>query len=357
MNLLKRIITKSVIGAAIAAAPMVSLSSCDGAIYEDLDPCRSGIEVRFVYDYNMLFANAFYSQVDCLTLFVYDSDYKYVTTLTETTSALKDENYRMALKLDPGEYHLLAYGGMQCDKPSFHFSPIPGAGSEMNSLTVAMNTNCIGANPGVKLHSLYYGELAVTVPEPESNTYTTATLPMMCDTHNVRVLLQHVNGNPISSDDFDFAITGADNFMFDYANNILPLGQDTDVYPWVKGDENAKYDSYGNLIADDDADDDATVAPIAAFAEFSTSRLYANAPMRLEISNHASGEPVLSVPLIRCLLLLKSEKYASMPSQEYLDRESEWNVIFFLDSNNNWIDTKIVINGWVVRLNTTDLWN
>ena len=74
MNLLKRIITKSVIGAAIAAAPMVSLSSCDGAIYEDLDPCRSGIEVRFVYDYNMLFANAFYSQVDCLTLFVYDSD-------------------------------------------------------------------------------------------------------------------------------------------------------------------------------------------------------------------------------------------------------------------------------------------
>ncbi len=42
-------------------------SSCE-SIYEDLDPCPQGLRLRFVYDYNMEFANAFPSQVECLTV-------------------------------------------------------------------------------------------------------------------------------------------------------------------------------------------------------------------------------------------------------------------------------------------------
>lgn len=33
-------------------------SSCE-RIYEDLDPCVHGVSLRFVYDYNMEYANAF----------------------------------------------------------------------------------------------------------------------------------------------------------------------------------------------------------------------------------------------------------------------------------------------------------
>ena len=43
------------------------LSSCHG-IYNDLEPCTRGVRLRFVYDYNMEYANAFHSQVDCLAL-------------------------------------------------------------------------------------------------------------------------------------------------------------------------------------------------------------------------------------------------------------------------------------------------
>ena len=43
------------------------LSSCHG-IYNDLEPCSQGVRLRFVYDYNMEYANAFHSQVDCLAL-------------------------------------------------------------------------------------------------------------------------------------------------------------------------------------------------------------------------------------------------------------------------------------------------
>ena len=42
------------------------LSSCHG-IYNDLEPCSQGVPFCvFVYDYNMEYANAFHSQVDCL---------------------------------------------------------------------------------------------------------------------------------------------------------------------------------------------------------------------------------------------------------------------------------------------------
>ena len=48
-----------------------AFSSCE-RIYEDLAPCPHGVSLRFIYDYNMEYANAFAKKVDCLTLLVYD---------------------------------------------------------------------------------------------------------------------------------------------------------------------------------------------------------------------------------------------------------------------------------------------
>ena len=47
----------------------------------------------------------------------------------------------------------------------------------------------------------------------------------------------------------------------------------------------------------------------------------------------------------------ESYLYASIDSQEFLDRESEWSMIFFLSSNLAWIKTYININDWTVRIN------
>ena len=44
-----------------------------------------------------------------------------------------------------------------------------------------------------------------------------------------------------------------------------------------------------------------------------------------------------------------------MGAQEFLDRESDWSLIFFLDQDGNWLRTQIVINDWVVRLNDMEL--
>ena len=58
-----------------------SLSSCE-SIYEDLSPCPHGVSLRFIYDYNMEYANAFPKKVDCLTLLIYDGKGDYVGTRT-----------------------------------------------------------------------------------------------------------------------------------------------------------------------------------------------------------------------------------------------------------------------------------
>ena len=72
------------------------------------------------------------------------------------------------------------------------------------------------------------------------------------------------------------------------------------------------------------------------------------------VFSKARQEYIINIPLNTYLLLLKSELYSEMSSQEFLDRISEWSLVFFLDSQNRWVNTRIVVNDWVVRINSTD---
>ena len=319
-------------------AGAAAISGCSSAIDDDLPPCPTGAELRFVYNYNMEFANAFPSQVDCLTLLVYDANGSLVTTRTELTDVLADEDYRMIVELPVGKYHFVAYGGMACDKSSFHFVNSIAEGSSLSNLSLRMHPEYIGANPGVELHPLFYGNLDFTVPE-NSITYTAATVYMMKDTNNLRIMLQNIEGQPISPDDFTWEITD-DNTLFDGDNNVVPTESGLTYNPWTTGLGQAGSQGDTNIEV--------------AFAEFSTSRLTANSSSRLVIKRAKDGEVVISIPLVNYLLLLKSQHFASMSSQEFLDRESRWNMIFFLQ-HGSWLDTRIVINDWIVRLNSADL--
>lgn len=335
---IRRILSRTFAAAAISFAAVAGLSSC-GAIKDDLPPCPEGVTLRFVFDYNMEFANAFPSQVDCLTLLVYDNEGKYVTSRTETSSVLADENWRMTVDLPAGKtYTFVAYGGLACQDASFHFVSQPADGS-LQSLQVGMNADCIGADPGVNLHQLFYGNLNLAVPA-NATDYTEGTVYMMRDTNSIRILLQNLDGSPVKAEDFSFALT-ADNTLLSGADNaVIPAGTTT-YSPWAVGQAGV-----GTVEDGTDA--------VLAFAEFSTSRLIAESGARLEITNAVSGEKVLSVPIVNYLLLLKSMQYENMGAQEYLDREHRWNVILFLD-NGRWIDTRIVINDWIVRLNNAEL--
>ncbi|MDE6348669.1 MAG: FimB/Mfa2 family fimbrial subunit [Bacteroides sp.] len=331
----------------ITTLATVALSSCE-RIFEDLDPCPHGVALRFVYDYNMEYANAFPSQVDCLTLYVYDEEGNYVDTKVVTGTELQDENYRMILDLGEGKYHFVAYGGMACEQSSFSMVQTPMKGSKRTDLKALMDADCLTVPERRKLHDMFWGDLTLET----ADLYSEGTVKMMKNTNSIRIVLQHVDGEPVNAGDFDFEITDS-NILFGPDNDLIhdavlfPEGENVTYIPWAKGQAQT-----GVAIVGPDQVEPQPVE--VAYAELSTSRLMMKNSPRLLVTSRKSGEPVIDFPLNRYLVLLRSEHY-QMGDQEYLDRESRWTLFFFLKSDNSWLNTRIVVNDWVVRINNVEL--
>lgn len=97
-----------------------------------------------------------------------------------------------------------------------------------------------------------------------------------------------------------------------------------------------------------------------AVAELTVSRLVdrdwsVNSKPMLTIRKVENGELVARIPIIDYALLVKGNYNRAMSDQEYLDRQDEYNMTFFLDENSHWLATTIIINSWRVVLNPTDL--
>lgn len=343
----KRNIISRLVGAALCVAfTGLAFSSCE-LINEDLDPCPHGVSLRFVYEYNMENANAFHKQVDCLTLYIYDEDDNLVDTRVVTGAELQDENYRMVLDLEEGNYHFAAYGGMACERSSFSPVETPVKGSKRTDLKVMLDADCLTVPERRELHDMFWGELSLGT----ADLYNEGTVKMMKNTNSIRIVLQQENGGTVHADDFDFEIID-DNILFRYDNDLIhdaalfPEGETVTYIPWVKGQARTGVAIVGP--------DEVVPQPVeVAYAELSTSRLMMKNNPRLLVKNHETGKTVIDFPLKRYLLLLRSERY-KMGDQEYLDRESRWTLFFFLRSNDIWLNTRIVVNDWVVRINDVE---
>lgn len=338
-------------------APAVAgLSSCNGVIYDDLDPCPEGVRLRFVYDYNMEFANAFPSQVECLTVLVYNSDGTYRETRKITDrSLLSDENWRLDIDLPEGDYKIIAYGGLACNDNSYHFVETPAPSTQLGSLQVALNQEVIDRVIGTDLHKLFWGTTlekenaadptdfskAIDVKVRKSTmAYDEYTVYMMRDTNNLRIVLQELSGDPVDDKAFNFEVID-NNTLMGWNNAVIPAAPFT-YLPWTRGQASTGLLPDGSECK-------------VAFAEFSFGRLVTeNAPV-LRVTRVSDGSEVINIPLINYLALMKSESFHKMSVQEYLDRENQWNMTFFLDRHWKWISVQIEVQGWVVRINNPDL--
>ena len=337
------------IGMTLFVVPMgLVISSCE-RIYDDIEPCPHGVSLRFVYDYNMEYADSFHRSVDCLTLYIYDEQGNYVGTETVQGEQLRDEDYRMRLELEEGNYHFVAYGGVACGGKTFSIVDEPNAGSKDTELRVELDRERLNAAVPQerRLHDMFWGELTLAT----ADLYRDGTVAMMKNTNNIRIVLQQEDGEPIDVDDFTFRITD-NNSLFDYRNDLITEGVAPVTYtPWVTGQAQTGVSIVGNNVVEN------TVS--VAYAELSTSRLMTKNDPRLRIERRSDGGTVVDFPLLTYLTLLRSERYALPPynmtdDQEYLDRESDYVLFFFLRADQSWLDTKIVVNNWVVRINNAE---
>ena len=322
-------------GGLMIALACISTTSCD-RLHEDLQPCISGVKLRFIDEMTLDEGNIVYSQVDHITLLIYDEDGKYLMTRSADMDDVRNENWRMEINLPAGYYRMLAYGDVDYQESSFSFVTPPKS-TPMQDLELRLDPRFTSPDNDKPITHLYYGALNLDIPEPGIDTgLTEATVRMMRDTNDIRILLANADGKPTDEADFEFNII-TDNTVMNYQNDLVPAGLST-YWPWVRG--NAEM---GMLDSEEPA--------VVSYAELSIARLVVGNPTTLLITRKSDGKEVVKIPLINLLMLYKSERFASWDSQRFLDSESRWVVTFFLTGDDVWLQTKIVVNDWVVRIN------
>ncbi len=327
---------------AVVAACMV-LVSCDRIIYDYEGDCEVTYLVKFRYDYNLKFADAFAHEVETVTLYLLDQEGTVVWQGTESGEKLAAEDYAMEVDVVPGTYDMLAWCGT-ADKGSF----IIPESTDSRELTCTLDRKHDESGAAYKdedLDRLFHGFVDDVVFEDYSEyggTYT-YTVPLVKDTNHFVIILQHLSYEPINPDSFTFSIVDSNGSM-DWDNSLKP-DEEITYYAWHTEMASANMDlkpKSGTELG-------------AAVAEITIPRLVVGQKPRLVITDNAKGKDVVNIPLIDFALMVKGHYNKDMDNQEYLDRQDEWQMVFFLDEGNRWVSTRINILSWNIVLSNTTL--
>ena len=302
---------------------LLVLFSCT-SIDETLSECQ--LYVSFRYDYNMEFTDAFATQVNRVDVFVFDKDGTFIMKKSEQGKTLGSGSYRMQLQLPIGEYRIATWAGMS---DAFEV-PEPVAGkSTLEDLTVKMKREESLIHNKV-LEPLWYGEIqTVNFTGKQEQTETVRLIKV---TNKFRFILQKSGpGEELDMNDCLFEIR-ADNGYYDWNNDLLD-------------DDMISYQPYHLEKVED----------VGIVAEMNTMRLLEHKKVYLTLTRKSDSKELMKVDLIPYMLLTKMEGH-NIPAQEYLDRQSEYAIVFFYNPELlNFLSTKIMINGWTIWLKGEDL--
>ena len=323
---------------------MLATTSCNDGLgtFDGEGDC--GVYISFKYDYNIKFANAFANEVNSVALYVFDEEDTLIDQLTTTDKeALSDDEFEMVLQLDPGEYRLLAWGGLM-NEESFDLLANAEIGkTKLQELQVRMHRDHNASGDAVvekDLLPLYHGSMEIVVDDVEG-TYK-HTMSLMKDTNVVRILLNELSGHEADADDFIFEIEDS-NGLYDWDNTLLD-------------DEQITYKAwYKESVSTDTETMSRTQESVGgALAELTIGRIRADKSPILRIRSSETGEDIVRLPLAEYALMVKGQYNLGMSSQEYLDRVDEYNMTLFLNEG-EWVSTSILIHSWRVVINNTVL--
>lgn len=329
---------KSTIKQAIGLLLLTLTLTLHSCIYQDETTCP--IEVSFVYDYNMEFADGFPSLVNDVTLFIFDIDGNFIGCKKDKGSHL-DQNYRMTLDLKPGVYRLVAWAGIEEEKTSYSINnALVRDGSQLNDLTLELNTN--GESYNKSLSNLWHGMIEEYLVNP--NAPTTATIPLIYNVNRFKVLLQSATDNQLDKDTYSFSIQ-ADNYKYNYDNSMrqcqmLRYEPSTLKEAVIENDASTRN---GNIRV--------------VLGELSTLRLKEEKRSSFVVRNEETNTDIFNIDLVKYLNLMRLDEYSSMPIDEYLDRQNSYQIILLIgkDSSGKEVMLSLQINKWKMVFNSNDL--
>ncbi len=309
------------------------LTSCDSAIYDYEGDCEPHYRVNFIYDYNMKQADAFPHEVNEVTLRLLDAAGKVVWQRTDKGEALANPGYAMDVDCAPGTYSLHVWALGAEGEP---FELADADAPDFSELTARMPRK--GSVCDERLRDLYHGyKTSVTFPDTEGAH--TFTVPLTKDTNYLKVVLQQTSRSQFDAEDLQITVTDDNGFL--NPDNAPRLGEPVTYFPWAVTPLVADIEGKGMCHG--------------VFAEFSLSRLMAEHSEDARLNVVYKGERKFSVKLIKFLTMVKGKYNEKYGDQEYLDRQDEYEISFFLEDDMEWLGTEIYINSWRIVLQSTDL--
>ncbi|MCH5241979.1 MAG: FimB/Mfa2 family fimbrial subunit [Muribaculaceae bacterium] len=320
-------------------------TSCDNLIYDYPEDCEVTHSIRFVYDMNLKWADAFPSEVKSVNLYVFDNNGVFVKEYQGMSDELSDPSYSIKLDLPlDATYQFLAWCGLDNpndDPESFSvMRPVAGV-TTITEMSCRLKTATLKGKESSdqRLNFLYYGYLVQELKDPQKKADFIYTMYLTKDTNHVRVMLQQVDGN-ISAEEFDISLS-ADNGLLSWDN--LPFGNtEIEYLPW-----NLTTDILG--VGNSEGE---MVEYTGVVADLSSSRFMADRTkdIFLTVRRKADGELLFKVPLLQYALTEKSyyelAYHHTMTDQEFLDRQDEYFMTFFLGKNLDWQYVVIEILQW-----------
>ncbi|MCF0166919.1 MAG: FimB/Mfa2 family fimbrial subunit [Bacteroidales bacterium] len=318
----------------ITALAALALTSCK-LVYEDQRPCE--FKVKFVYDYNMKFADATSNELDNVTLYVFDESGALAYQGKADKQTLEANDNCMIVPLKTGKYNMVAWGNGKHEADAVVWNNgVGGIEAEMSRFIDTGSDNYLCSN----IDALFYGKLEDSVP---ANADYTSVLHLMKNTNSVQVVLQQMTESAEVDPERYLIYTVADNSAYDAKNEFVSTGAPTIYEAWdVKGLLLTKSDYNG------------------VKAEMTIPRLKPNSGMRLIVEDRRSDsqKPIIDIPLADILLLVRNHYSETLTEQEYLDRQDDFSIMFFLQNNGSgdlWLNTHIYVNSWKVVLQDTPL--
>ncbi len=336
----------------------VSLASCDGMIYDGEGDCDPYYKVRFVYDRNLKYTDAFAAEVDEVTLYIVDTDGNIVWQKHEAGDELKTGSYLMDVEgIEPGTYSLIAWCGSG-HKTDFSIRDDATHHTHLQA-TLGGRTphdtgwNFAGSAVRDDFRDLYHGKLMDVEFTDRQGTHI-FEVRLTKDTNDVHVVLQHLSGDPVDENKFLFTIEEENGYL-DWDNTILsdePIryyahtvtngyaGMDVPDY---KGDGEGNEGSRAGIVS----------AISCAVADFQISRITPQKRCIVRIHRRSDHGLVAEIPIADYAIMTKG-KHKKLSDADYLDYRDEYSLVLFLDDNGRWIDSQIYINSWQVILQNVE---
>ena len=351
----------------LALVSLAMLSSCN-MMKEDEDLTSCGLFVTFKYDYNLQRSDMFGDHVGGVTLYVFDSDGRYLRSYEDNNipsmGMMLDGEYTHAMQildLPAGNYRFIALANQKSYDATLATSGAKyrrtslSVGDDCDKLKVTLDREAGtgGANPMVSnvapMDTLWHGMTGAQPIQVKNNGKTVAKISMVRDTKMLTVSLHNLDEDKradMDTEDYEYFIVD-NNGRLAYNNDLL--ADDDLVYTPFH-----KWNTYAKNAA-------GTVTESTAHAGLTFNRLiWSENPDEnalLIIRNKVTGKEVAAINLTDALAQGRNAYDAYAYSrQEYLDRSYDYYLDFFI-KNEVWQFAEVRINvlSWAHRIQNVDL--